>query len=53
MDNVVVAAVVVYGYLYCGQGWASVLFKRMFRSFHSFGFFIKERSVLSVLLRSL
>ena len=53
IDNVVVAAVVVYGYLYCGQGWASVLFKRMFRSFHSFAFFIKERSVLSVLLRSL
>ena len=29
-----------------GQGWASVLFKRTFRSFHSFPFFIKECSVL-------
>ena len=53
VDNVVVAAVVVYGYLYCGQGWAFVIFKRTFRSFHSFAFFIKERSVLSVLLHSL
>ena len=35
------------------QGWASVLFKRMFRSFCSFPFFIKERSVLSVLFCSL
>ena len=34
------------------QGWASVLFKRTFRSFRSFTFFSKERSVLSVLLRS-
>ena len=35
------------------QGWASVLFKRTFRSLRSFAFFIKERSVLCVLLRSL
>ena len=35
------------------QGWASVLFKRTFHSFRSFPFFIKERSVLSVLFRSL
>ena len=34
------------------QGWASVLFKRTLRSFHSFPFFIKECSVLSVLFRS-
>ena len=34
------------------QGWASVLFKRTFRSLRSFAFFIKERSVLSVLFRS-
>ena len=34
------------------QGWASVLFKRTFRSLLSFAFFSKERSVLSVLLRS-
>ena len=34
------------------QGWASVLFKRTFRSFRSFPFFSKERSVLSVLFRS-
>ena len=26
------------------QGWASVLFKRTFRSLRSFPFFIKERS---------
>ena len=31
----------------------SVLYKRTFRSFCSFLFFIKERSVLSVLFRSL
>ena len=36
-----------------GQGWASVLFKRTFRSLCSFPFFIKERCVLSVLFRSL
>ena len=35
------------------QGWASVLFKRTFRSFRSFPFFIKERFVLSVLFHSL
>ena len=35
------------------QGWASVLFKRTFRSLRSFAFFIKECSVLSVLFRSL
>ena len=35
------------------QGWASVLFKRTFRSLRSFAFFIKERSVLCVLLHSL
>ena len=35
------------------QGWASVLFKRTFRSLRYFAFFIKERSVLCVLLRSL
>ena len=35
------------------QGWASVLFKRMFRSLRSFAFFIKECSVLCILLRSL
>ena len=35
------------------QGWASILFKRTFRSLRSFAFFIKERSVLCVLLRSL
>ena len=31
--------------LYKLQGWASVLFKRTFRSLRSFPFFIKERSV--------
>ena len=36
-----------------GQGWASVIFKRKFHSFHSFPLFIKECSVLSVLSRSL
>ena len=35
-----------------GQGWASVLFKRTFRSFRSFPFFSKERNVPSVLFRS-
>ena len=35
------------------QGCASVLFKRTFRSLDSFAFFIKERSVLCVLLHSL
>ena len=35
------------------QGWASVLLKRTFRSLHSFPFFIKERSDLCVLFRSL
>ena len=35
------------------QGWASVLFKRTFRSLRSFLFFIKERSDLCVLFRSL
>ena len=35
------------------QGWASVLFKRTFRSLRFFAFLIKERSVLSVRLRSL
>ena len=30
------------------QGWASVLFKRMFRSLRSFPFFIKEQNVLCV-----
>ena len=35
------------------QGWASVLFKRTFRSLRSFAFFLKECSVLCVLLRSL
>ena len=34
------------------QGWASVLFKGTFSSLRSFPFFIKERSVLSVLFRS-
>ena len=31
------------------QGWASVLFKRTFRSLRSFPFFIKERSDLCIL----
>ena len=35
------------------QGWASVLFKRTFRSLRSFPFFIKEHSNLCVLFRSL
>ena len=35
------------------QGWASVLFKRTFRSLRSFSFFIKERNDLCVLFRSL
>ena len=33
------------------QGWASVLFKRTFRSLRSFAFFIKECSVLCVLYK--
>ena len=37
----------------CYQGWASFLFKRTFRSCRSFPLFHKERSVLSVLFRSL
>ena len=35
------------------QGWASVLFKRTFQSLRSFPFFIKERSDLCILFRSL
>jgi len=35
------------------QGWASVLFKRTFRSLCSFPFFAKERFVLYVHFRSL
>ena len=31
--------------MYSAQGWASVLFNRMFRSLRSFPFFIKEHSV--------
>ena len=35
------------------QGWASVLFKRTFRSLRSFLFFIKERNDLCILFCSL
>ena len=35
------------------QGWASVLFKRTFRSLRSFLFFIKEQNNLCILFRSL
>ena len=40
-------------YVRDSQGWASVLFKRTFRSLRSFPFFIKECSDLCVLFRSL
>ena len=51
-ENVIFAWSMNVVYMFA-QGWASVLFKRTEQSLRSFPFFIKERSDLCILLRSL